>query len=684
MQVPNDSVSSDFDLSGIYASTEHTTEYAAESSVVSDAGNHQPTVQDSARKGGQTGWHWQMGTALTGTAIVSAGLALPFIGKQAITVPVGEFVPPEQTPNGSFAAAQANRQTSQQVALDQGEGISPQVGQDSQAAFSVSSNPGSNGSSSTRSQAAQNTAQGTVDNADRLITGQSILAQKADGSWSLSTEAATATRPASSSRQPASTQPVSTRLSAPAIVSQLAAAVTSSEPVCLGNSCRGLAYIQVQLPKAKKTVQDLQQQLDDFANQHTQGDTAAYQRVLSGRLDEVSTQSNRLAIELVETDRYVAQLEVQLATADVQTGLARNLLSADTGYQTEWLRLKQVERRLLAEYSKADIDATSLNQLYQEYEEQQEETYAAAEAVLGNYVMTTGRAQFGQSSLTQSAPAVLDTLQALTVSLHQQDTQQLRDSTLKIAEENLQRRQRTLAQDLNKYESLQQELRTATVLVKQYEQTRAQIETDAAAAATAPVAVAPTEAATATASEQASPAVEIAKTLEQTLPDGSLGKAILGVVIAAGAVAVATQRRSGGDAAKALVSLDVNRRAANREVPSRRALTGPATSQRQLAIADATIAADTPAADTLEVDNLAIEIMSRELDEILSVSTAESFEKEKQERAIASIQLPVDKIDAFAESAVRWVLKDLLNAPSTAPSAPSMQAKTTALSLNVA
>jgi len=707
MQVPKDSVSTDLDLSSIYAGIECSPEHPAGHSVISDASNYQPAIQNSAYASGeqtggeqtgngQTGWHWQMGTALTGTVIVSAGLAFPFVGKQAITVPVGEFVPPEHTSNGSFTATLPNGQTSQQVALDQGKGISPQVGQTSQAAFSASTYTSS---TDTRTSTSSQAAQGTAYNTASFAAKQPLLAQQADGSWSLSGNApssgptqAAFTRPtAASATQPASTNSGSrlnaTRLSAPAIVSQLAAAVTSNEPVCLGNSCRGLAYIQIQLPKAQQTVQSIQQQLNDFAGQHAQGDVTAYQQVLADRLSEVSEQESRLAMELVETDRYVTQIGTKLAALSFQTDLARNLLSADTGYQTEWLRLKQLERQLLAEYSKANIDATPLNEIYREYEAQQQETYAAAEAVLGNYLMAKGKSQVGQPLSIYSAPAALDILQALTVSLHQQDTQQLRHSTLKIAEENLQRRQRTLAQDLSKYESLQQELRTATALVQQYEQTSAQIETEAATTATAS-AMAPAATAPAAAIEQNSPAIEIAKTLEKTMPDGSLGKTILGIVIAAGAVAVATQRRT-GDVSKALASVDFKNsedfgnsedfknsesRDLGRQALDRQGFNVSILPRRQPALAE----------DISPADNLAIEIMSRELDEILSPSTAESFEQEKQERAIASIQLPIDKIDAFAESAVRWVLKDLSNTPSLATPKTSEQVAASHLSLKAA
>ncbi len=674
MQAPKDSISSDLDLSNIYAgeysSVSDTDGYQA---VVEDGaqaavrdGTHQNgTHQDGYRNGGQSGWRWQMGTAITGTAVVSAGLALPFVGKQAITVPIGQSLPPEQAANGSLAASQANRPISQQAALDQGKGISPQVAQASQAAFSVSA-PGAS------AQANGDTTYNTVP----FTAKQPLLSQQTDGSWSLSGNAPSGssqtnfTRPTASTSTPASTS----RFSAPAIVSQLAAAVTGSEPVCLANSCGSLAYIEAQLPKAQRKVQTIQQQLDDFAAQRAQGDITAYRRVLSDRMSEVSEQQNRLALELVETDRYVAQLELKLAGINLQADLARHLLSVDTGYQMEWLRLKQVERQLLGEFSKANLDAAPLNKIYSEYEEQQAETFAAAEAVLGNYLLDS-KSQPDRQSLIYTAPAALDILQALTVAMHQQDAQQLRHSTVKIAEENLQRRQRTLAQDLSQYESLQQELRTGIALVKQYEQTRAQIGTEASATATAAAtAAAATPPAVA---EQASPTLEAAKTLEEALPDGNLGKMVLGIIIAAGAMAVAAQRRGGG------VSKAIAHSGTNRAVPTvprpegenGEAIVGGTVRQKRRYLTE----------ESLPVDTLAIEVMSRELDEMLGSSTVDArFKEELQERAIATIQLPFEKIDALAESAVRWVLKDLSSSPQTDRIKTAAQVATDTLSLQKA
>ncbi|MEL6555410.1 MAG: hypothetical protein AAFQ63_18410, partial [Cyanobacteria bacterium J06621_11] len=79
---------------------------------------------------------------------------------------------------------------------------------------------------------------------------------------------------------------------------------------------------------------------------------------------------------------------------------------------------------------------------------------------------------------------------------------------------------------------------------------------------------------------------------------------------------------------------------------------------------------------TSEVENeFEVEAMSRELFEIVDSSRPESrFASEVRDRTqkgeITPIRLPLAQIDAFTESAVRWVLKDLSSQPVTKASAP--------------
>ena len=681
-------------------------------------------------------WQGQVSSAITGTAAISAGLAMPFMATPAVGTLATEADPSQI---GYSAYPQFSQQSSSQLAFDQGQGVSPTIAQPGQAAFSPSfSSPfstqgsnnhgfnayGSHGASGAGYSAELGRAElGSAElgraelGSAELGAQSSMLTQKPDGSWSLAYNATPGESSISAKNMSAEVAP--SAIATQTIVSQLAReAVERTESVCLDNSCKGLSYVQAQLPKANQAVEDAQQKLDAFVAQHGQSDMTAYQRVLAERISEITSQKGEIAIELIETQRHVAHLKSRLSVVNVSTELPKHLLELDADYQSAWADLKQTERALLEEFSQANVDATALNRIYNRYEQQQAVLYETAQATLGNYLLSPGENRFGGSdalkrSLSQ-VPAVLDLLQALTVATHQSETQQLRQQTLLTAEERLQSRHRSLAVNMSEYESLQRELTAAKKLVSEYEQERDRIATEAANAA--PVIARSLQPSQAT--RQASSVFASAALLEAQLPGGSTAKAVLGIVVAAGAVAVAAARQSGGmpgSTSKRLskgLYLEIAPKIAPRIASKARSRFGLAAAtscdcsgennsnwdngyglkgNRQQNPVEAgwiaelaaltgsekpSLAAVGPFEDEIAAilpplpetelsDRFSVETMSRDLKQLVAGSTPEAlFADEVNSRTLAPVQLPIAQIDAFAERAVLWVLKDLSTSPA--------------------
>lgn len=604
-------------------------------------------------------------TAITGAAAAaSAGMVFPLMGDAAVAAPATNDA---HIPTAQLAA---NR-VSTTVALSQGEGISPQIAAADQVAFS----------------------KGVTTHA-----AAPLLARGADGHWSLAHQGANA-------------------YATQAVVSQIAQQTAQASPQKPLNSSdsRQLAYIDRQLPEAQQTVLDIQQRLDEFAANHGQGDVSAYKQVLGDRITEIGQQKVRLASDIAETQSAIGQLRLRLSAVQVDIGLPERLLSQDASYQSAWTQLQQSEQQLLEEFSKADIDATVLNQIYAVYRQRQQALQRSAYASLSNYLI----AAEGPSLLSQ-APAALDVMQALVVATHQEKVQLLRQGTIVKIEERLQTRQTLLTQNITAYEQIQQELAAAQAVVTQLQSERSQITSGGVESSGVGRDIASESLTSFTAPESGrrpSSAIATAQTLEARLPEGTLAKTLLGIVVAAGGIAAIAYKRNQRKKAatpvlpafnalpqanypagllptssrkpisNALALPEVSPTASIRPaIPAELLIATPQNADRgglsqELFRELVTVAEQESAThqkngnaisesglsekalpESSTEDDLAfsIEIMARELDDYLDKPSTESqFANEINFRDIEPVRLSLKEIDTFAEKAIHWVLQDL-------------------------
>ncbi|MEL6855265.1 MAG: hypothetical protein AAFO83_09150 [Cyanobacteria bacterium J06607_13] len=389
----------------------------------------------------------------------------------------------------------------------------------------------------------------------------------------------------------------------------------------------------------------------------------------SDRITEISSQKSALSSDLAETRNYISQLEMRLSTVDADLTLPARLLSQDQTYQSIWADLQASEEKLQSEYSKANIDATLLNQIYSEYQEHQQKLERAAYKALNLYIMDE---QTQAPAMLYQAPAALDVLQALVVATHQERVQKLRQDTIGSIESRLQSRQRQLAQDITTHEQIERELASAKVVVTKLEEERDRLNVNRSAdSLSAPVPIPESTDLDAAPASPESSALATARTLQVQLPEGTIAKTLMGLVVAAsGAAALAYRQQQ----KKKRVSWQIQRAAAT----TRPAVTlQPATfsnSSREglranrdeqglltemMAITGQPATATTEDASQEALDR-SIEIMVRELDEALGKATAApSPSTATPARKLEPVRLSLDEVDRFAQQAIRWVLNDL-------------------------
>jgi hypothetical protein len=451
---------------------------------------------------------WMQTTAFTGAA---ASLVLPLASDGAFNAIAQVVMPPAQAAASNNASSTSAAGQASAIAASQG--VVPAVSQSSSAAFSTPvSSPAGIGDAINLGQASNQTSDSS---AQSSLAQSPLLTKSADGSWALN--------------YPATAAPETQ-----AVMSQLVQNTQQTQQMCSGASCRGLDYINSQLPKARQQLQTAQSQLQAFESSNTQP-AAAYKQLLASRLAEISQQKTELAISANQAQRQIERFKIQLDSlgiGDISLFMAAQSLTQNADYQTTWSQLVRTEQSLATEFSSANVDATALNEIYSDYAFHQQALQQLAVEAFGRYLASPSAEV---SSDIKQMPDALKLIQALTIVVYEDQVQQLRLGTIGQIEKNLSERQQQLIVSIGQHERLQQQLVGAQQLVSGYEQARDRILTRQKTQLSKAEAV----------KAQSETALVRARELAPELPEGSTSQAILFAVLAAGAIAtIAAQSRS--------------------------------------------------------------------------------------------------------------------------------------------
>lgn len=452
--------------------------------------------------------------AIAGVAVASVGVVLPLANEQAVAY--------EGSRGNTDIAQSASRQ---QTAELMASAIAPRTSEAVKASFSVQSKGTNFSGASSKAAPSQVTSQANP-----------LLARAQDGSLRLAYQPPT-------DASAGQTQTVLTQL----VSATKVQSASQSENAGLGNgqsnqqSAISLAANSGTSSKslaARQQVQQLQQKMAEFEAARGQQDMGAYRNVLSSRMAEISEQEGKLSANIERNQRLISQLKMRLLTVDADVSLPERVLGADEEYQAVWARLQKAEQDMQEEFSAANVDGTRLNEIYGDYKYHQQWLAKVAEQAFPKYAMADESAQVGFMS---KSPVAIDIMQNLVVATHQDQVQQLRQATLDTINQRLQSRRSQLAADIGQYEQLKRELSTATQVAAEYEQA----ETQRVSAVRGQLVADRSAAPEASASESEGSAVSQAQLLAPYFANGTLSKTLLGIAIAAGALATAAVQYRG-------------------------------------------------------------------------------------------------------------------------------------------
>ncbi|MGB3612544.1 MAG: hypothetical protein WBA10_02030 [Elainellaceae cyanobacterium] len=310
---------------------------------------------------------------------------------------------------------------------------------------------------------------------------------------------------------------------AQAVIDQLSAAYLSHGQTCRQTACRGLEFIEAELPRIQQRVQTSQTQLRQLHANALPPDQQA--KILTARRIDVRRQTIELNQRLAAAYRDKAVLQEQLGLPP-QTSAA-TLLQRDAPYQQRLQALRHVEQQIATEFGHVQGEGGSLRALYQQHNAIAAQLHQEAQGGLRRFLANPR----GPVDPVFQQPLYGELLQKLIGVAHQIEMLELRQKTIAQAEALLSGESHRIVSLLRRYEAVQQELLANTRILRNYIDRREQLHGSAASEAqgwqvVSPPAVSPPE-----------------KTVLVALPDSPyyIG-AIAGLAAVTAAVVVARRR----------------------------------------------------------------------------------------------------------------------------------------------
>jgi polysaccharide biosynthesis transport protein len=259
------------------------------------------------------------------------------------------------------------------------------------------------------------------------------------------------------------------------VLDQVVDAYLSYGQQCQSGACKGLEFVNAQIPQVQQRVEDLRQQLQGFQQQHDLSDPAAQGQRLSAFSREIANQQATLQTSLPKVRSSQVMLQQQMGLAD--SAIAKTLLHQSSNYQTLLDQLRTIELEIAQESTRFQINAEKVESLQQEHRELQLQLRLEARQIALNYLSTNPTIAITESVETPVPPEMalrwIETTQYLQVL-------EIRQQSLKRAETLLVQQTEQWAALSRQYSQVEQELHTATGTLNQYLAKRQELEPQAA------------------------------------------------------------------------------------------------------------------------------------------------------------------------------------------------------------
>ena len=243
------------------------------------------------------------------------------------------------------------------------------------------------------------------------------------------------------------------------------ASTHNSDSTCKDSTCKGLEFIEQQVPQIQDQVRQLRTEMQLFQAKHTTQNLQTHRAVLAYRSSDLANRQAELKVRSQKLDQEIANVVSILALQPDEVSYFTELLQTDTQYQNQLQQLQALEQDIAVEFSTPDLDDTQLGELYASYAQIENQLRYTAQIVLADYVHA---ASVESSDPLWQEPTYGDSLQELMDLSHQQQMLAIEQHTLSQIAAKLTERRTELASLLRQYAVMQRQLDGHNQVLQQY------------------------------------------------------------------------------------------------------------------------------------------------------------------------------------------------------------------------
>lgn len=248
------------------------------------------------------------------------------------------------------------------------------------------------------------------------------------------------------------------------VLDQLSDTYVNYSQECRDRACRGINFIETQLPHVQRQVNTLRDDIQQFRQAHGGRDIQTQSQEFARRTSEITKQGFEVEVQLAEARQQQSLTQQKLSLEPDET-IALQLLNREQRYHNLLYQLRSNDQQIATEISQLQVDHTKLQTLYTQHQQLMDQLQQVGHQVLPAYLASpTADLQnpiFQEAiyqGLLQQSIATAQTIQIL----------EIRQETIAQTQTLLNQQQRELASLLRQEAALQQELNTETGIVQQY------------------------------------------------------------------------------------------------------------------------------------------------------------------------------------------------------------------------
>ena len=242
-------------------------------------------------------------------------------------------------------------------------------------------------------------------------------------------------------------------------------ATEGRDSTCKDSTCKGLEFIDQQLPGIQEQVRQLRSEMQMFQAKHTTQNLQTHRTILAYRSSSLASRQAELTVRSQQLSQQLANTTSILALQPEEVDQVSNLLLTDASYQNQLQELHALENAIAAEFSNPDMDNTQIGELYAAYYQIESQLRQTAQAVLADYMYVASLES--PDPLWQEA-SYHEPLQELMDLAHQRQMLTIEQSTLDQIAITLTERRTELASLLRQYAVMQRELDGHNQVLQQY------------------------------------------------------------------------------------------------------------------------------------------------------------------------------------------------------------------------